>query len=381
MSPESATEAQATPDPEQATRTTGGRKSRIPSLIFAVLFLAAFAAVIIGVLSLTGVVGLGDISSLLKPPGATAEDRAATTAAPTPLAPTTDGLPINPGSTAIPRDNNPLAIDPESPSAPSQPPLPVAPPLDDTEPATPPESTLPGGETFRQGETPLPVELDDEPSEAAEVQQALQSFFLAKSLQERSKTMPTTALSLPDIEKSVFAKRIPEPIFIRFIDTFRDTKENRSDFFFTVGWDGRRNTPKLPITVEMHRWHENETPRIHAEAFREAYEDDLRSYALAPQEKPRRFHVLGRCVAKCFSNLPNASKLATLKMAPFPGNYATTDAFFAKDSDLFKKLKNGMRGAAMEQDIPMTVTIAWSSPTAEPRYLELVRIDSFDWHP
>lgn len=376
MSPEA---VGASTEPPAAQEPTARRKSRVPSIIFLLLFLAAVTAVIIAVLSLTKVVGLDSLPSLLKPAGVNSgpesQARNESLGNPTQSAPaSTAGLP--------PVESNPVIIDPEDPASSSPPAVALPPSEEELIPEREPEDALPPGESFRQGETPLPIGIDAEaPSETAQVQEALQSFFLAKNLEDRAKSLSTTALALPGIEKSIFAKRIPEPIYIRFVDTFRDTEENRSDFFFIVGWDGHRNTPQRPITVELHRWHENESPRIHAEAFLEAYEDRLRRYALTPQTEPGKFHVLGRCVPRCFSDLPDASSLATLKMAPFPGNFATTDAFFPKESHLLGELKGAMMGAAMEQEIPMTVTIAWSPETTTPRYLELVRIDSFDWHP
>jgi hypothetical protein len=45
------------------------------------------------------------------------------------------------------------------------------------------------------------------------------------------------------------------------------------------------------------------------------------------------------------------------------------------------RLKEEGRGTAMQQEIPMTVTLAWSPENVNPRHLELIRIDSFDWHP
>lgn len=383
--PSSGAEPEDSPDtvPSRAReKSAPRRRSRIPSLIFFFLVLLASAALILAVLSTTNVVGLGSISSLFKSgnPGENAEtapaeitDQAAT--------PPRDGLPTEEGASRS-LSEDPLAIDPEDATTTA------VQAIDDSnlgieeaEPITPPEGKLPSGQDFRQGETPLPSEIEDEPSESVQVQRALQSFFLAKNLEERAPYLSTTALTMPGIEESIFAKRIPEPIFIRFIDIFRDEKENRTDFYFTVGWDGSRNSPEKPITIELHRWHENEMPRVHAAAFQEAYSEALKRYSLTPQESPAQFHVLGKCVAKCFSDIPNASELATLKMAPFPGTYLTTNAFFRKEGELLDQIKGSMRGAAMEQEIPMTVTIAWSPESQKPRYLELVRIDSFDWHP
>jgi hypothetical protein len=377
---------------EKASLGGVSRKSRIPGILFLLAILVILVTAVLYVLSMTGIVGLGSIDSLLKPLKSE-EKQQETTPAPTTQTPVETVEPSEQSSSATNSDfsqetpltdsppqqeESSIVIDPEVPGSPN----PELPPSQDEEEPTEAIPTLPPDETFREGETPLPSDLQsDSSADTAQVQQALQAFLGAPNFETRAKYLPTTALHLPGIRDSIFARSWPKPNTIRFLKTAYDLDEARNDFFFIVGWDGTRDSPSRPVTVELHRWHPDQTPRIHAEAFLEAYEEALSRYANTPQSRSARFHVMGRCIARCFRDIPDASSKATLKLASFPGDLNAPEAFFSKTGDLMSELKERQSGAAMQQEIPMTVTLAWSPEDVKPRYLELIRIDAFDWHP
>lgn len=358
---------QTTPSPaEHSPRVKN--KSRIPSLLFilAVFFIAG--SCIVALLKVNGIFNL-DLPFL------------PSSQSPTQVEVGSDLPPLNPSTgidtvidgvgtqMATPPEIDPLSIDPEMPSKGE---------------ATPPPSLepLPAGENFREGETPLSSEIElSEASESEIFSQQLTTFLTAKNLVERENVISATALQDPRISKSILAGPLPPPTSTNHWTRFNDPAENRTDFFYLVSWDGERGTPVKPIAVQLHRWNEREEPTIHAEAFLEAYEGALMRYAATAREEPARFHVVGRCIPKCFEIIPNAIDKATLKLTSFPRDNTPIKAYFSKNGDLLDEFKDNLDGIAMKEEVPLTVTLQWSDPAESPRYLELIRVDSFDWHP
>ena len=352
--------------------------SRIPSLLFLLATLILMTIAVLAVLSYTGIVGLNSVKSLFgsdAPPALKQgsvpkeiaplqENKAAEAPAPTP-APT--GL-IEEGMSLPPMSDATSVIKAE----------------EVTEPEVPePEPQLPEGENFREGETPLPEGFSS--NDPREVQKILASFISAKSLDDRKGFLSTESASDPKLTASVLNGPLPEPTSTLFMDVLNDAQEDRTDFFYVVGWDGKGGSPSKPMAVELHKWPGSEPPRIQTEAFLEFYEKKLAHYAATPLDRPARFFVLGECVAKCFETeaVPDHAIKATLKLGTFPNDRSPIKAYFNKKGEMFEQLKSYRNGLAFKKGIPMTVTLAWSTPASDSlaRYLEVRLINSFDWHP
>lgn len=348
-------------------------KSRIPSILFilAVFFIAG--SVIVWVLKLNGKF---DINIPFLPTSKQETTNRVNVGSDISTKPATsvDTIIDGVGSQVQPTSEvDPLSIDPEMPSKSGDPP---------PTPSSGTPTLLPPEENFREGETPLSPEVElSDASESEIFAHKLMSFLEAEDLVGREAVISATALQDPKISQSILAGPLPAPTSVNYWTKYVDTPEHRTDFFYLVSWDGERGSPQKPISVQLHRWSEREQPRIHAEAFLEAYEGALIRYAATPREEPGRFHVLGRCVPKCFEIIPDAIHKATLKLASFPKDSTPIKAYFSKNGDLLDEFKESLAGIAMKQETPLTVTLQWSSAKSEPRYLELVRVDAFDWHP
>ena len=378
----------ASHQPEQQSSASSGaspsqtkQKSRLPSLLFLIATLILMTVAVLAVLSYTGVVGLNSIKSLFG-------------SDPTP--PVQIGLP--PKETLPPQGNTGSETSSQSAASSmvetSLPPAsePAAIPTEEfIETSTPevaepkPEPQLPEGENFREGETPLPDGFSSNSTDPREVQKILAKFLNANTLAERENLLSAESVNNTKVSDSILAGPIPSPISTLFMDVLTDEGEKRTDFFYVVAWDGQEGTPSKPIAVELHKWPGSEPPRVQTEAFLEFYQQTLARYAAAPLDRPERFFVVGECVAKCFETeqVPDHATKATLKLGSFPNDRNPIKAYFDKKGEIFEQLKSYRDGLAFRKGTPMTVTLAWSTPSAGSlaRYLEVRMINSFDWHP
>lgn len=357
------------PSANEASRNNASGKtkqgSRIPSILFLLIALLVMAVGVIAILDKTGVVGLNSLRSLLGPE--------------TKNPPTQQVTP--------PPTKPPVEIDnPESPSAkptPAPESKPDALEIDIPDTNIPPPE-LPEGEEFREGETPLPEGIGIE-NDPGEVQKILERFLAARSLGERRPFLAVESLKKNDIASGPLAEILPKPTSTLFWGVQTDEQEKRNDFYYIVSWDGSLSSPTKPMAVELHKWEGSESPKVHSEAFLEFYTQKLARYAASPLDRPARFFVIAECVAKCFETeaVAEHSSKATLKMGSFPNDRSPVKAYFDKKGDILEELKEYRNGAAFQEGLPMTVTLAWSneSESEGPRYLELIQIDSFDWHP
>lgn len=355
------------PEPRSSGTSTTPTKqgSRLPSIIFLILFLIAATAIVLGILNATGIVGIKSILGLEKK----SPDIQMT------LPPTTPSQPpaLAPGA---PAGETPAAISP--PAEETLPEVEVEEPAPDQ-----PAPRLPDGEDYREGETPLPQGLSINSDDPREVQKILESFLAAENLSTRQPFISTSNLDEAKLITSPLASGIPKPGSIFFLNLLKDQQEKRSDFFYAVSWDESGRTPVSSMAVELHQWPGSEPPRVHADAFLEFYQQKLRRYAAAPLDRPARFYVLAQCLAKCFEteSVPDAANKATLKLSTIPNEANPVKAYFNKKGEMLEKLKSYRDGLAFRKEIPLTVTLEWSKSVDNLRYLELRIIDSFDWHP
>ncbi|MFC0019789.1 hypothetical protein [Roseibacillus persicicus] len=369
-SPAPTAEAPRQPSSEPQRSNAGGKVkqgSRIPSILFLLAALVIMTIGVVAILNQTGVVGLNTLKSLLgggsqeAPATELATPSALDTPRPAPPAPSSE----EPVNTTIPK--------------------PTEPPLDGGEeeeaPVLPP-AELPPGEDFREGETPLPVGIGavDDPDE---IQKILEKFLAARNLTERTPFLSVQSQKNPNVASSPLAQALPDPSSTHFWEILKDPQEKRTDFFYIASWDGTRNTPPEPIAIELHKWEGSESTQVHSEAFVEFYTQKLARYAASPLDRPARFFVLAECVARCFETeaVREHTSKATLKMGSFPNDRTAVKAYFDKKGEILDELKKYREGVAFREDIPMTVTLAWSKESEGPRYLELIQINSFDWHP
>lgn len=350
--------------------------SRLPSILFLLLTLIVLTLGVLAVLSYTGIVDLG-LKSLFggrqtesnetEKPGQPSGEVETSLPAPSGVSPTEPAVSEPAPLIETPTlPDNQISIDPELP--------------DGEEPAP----RLPDGEDFREGETPLPDEISSNSNDPREVQKILESFLSAQSLEQRSPFLSTESITNPDVKTSPLATKLPEHTTSLFLDVHKDAQENRTDFFYVVSWDGSNGTPVKPITVELHKWSGSEPPRVQSEAFLEFYQEKLARYAATPRDRPARFFVIAECVSGCFETdlVSDHSSKATLKLGAFPNDRSPVKAYFDKKGDLLQELKSHRDGLCFRKNIPMTVTLAWSKADQRgQRYLELIKVDSFDWHP
>ena len=286
-------------------------------------------------------------------------------------------------------ESNPAIINPEE-SAPELPHevIPQPTPINSSPnviPPNPPSSEpieLPPGEDYRKGETPLPLGLElSNVNDPEVIETHLVKFLSAENLAQRKSIIANSNLETSELAQTALASPLPKPTNITYLTTSRDESEKRTDFLFIISWDENQKAPKKPVVVELHRWSDNDPPQIHSQAFLQVSEEELLRFASAANEKIESFHVLARCIPKCFESIPGASQKATLTLPSFPKDSNPLKAYFPKNSELLTQLKNEMGGRAMSDIVPLTVTLAWSDPSITPRYLELVKINAFDWHP
>ncbi|MEM9081136.1 MAG: hypothetical protein AAGC74_10640, partial [Verrucomicrobiota bacterium] len=184
------------------------------------------------------------------------------------------------------------------------------------------------------------------------------------------------------IAQTILARPLPPYSSIHPDKVALDSEENRTDYYYLIGWDGDQNSPPEPVTILLHSWHPSEPPRLHAEAFLQSYRRSVERFAASPVDEPQSFFVLASCVPRCFdSNIPNANEKATLKIVSFPRDNSETAVFFSRNTELYETIKSYQNGAIMSRPMALTVTLQWSDPSEGNRYPELIKIDSFDWHP
>lgn len=355
-------------------------KSRIPSILFIIAFMIIAGACIFGVMSLMGILDI-------KPPFFPGDKGAPPVQVGSPIQQIIteqEAVSSTPQFTeqpqVIPEPSSPEPITPSPPaefeSAPTPPPTPT------TTPSSQP-AELPPGEDYREGETPLPSGLDlSQTNDPEAIQTHLTHFLSAGTLEQRSNTIASNDIKSENLAESILSGPLPRPTNITYLTTSQDRSENRTDFFFLISWDEGQKAPSKPITVELHRWSQSDPPQIHSQAFIQAYEEEIAQFASVESDELRRFHILGRCIPKCFeSSIPGASQKATLNIASFPKDGRPIKAYFPKSSELLTRFKKEINGRAMSNVIPLTVTLAWSDSKVTPRYLELVKVDAFDWHP
>ena len=351
--------------------------SRLPSILFLLVAIILMTLAVLTVLSLTGVVGLNSLKSLL---GIDKPTKTETVTPPTePKAQDLERPLSIPGSSPEPiTQDNPLIIDPENPSRSIIPVVPVTP----SDPKSPPR--LPDGEDFREGETPLPSDLGLDRNSRRKAQEILENFLTAKNLASRTNFLSTESLANPELKSSILARDLPKPLSIVSTDILYDDKEERIDYFYVVSWGDTEGTPKKPISVELHKWPGREPPHMQSEAFTELYEQKLADYAITPRDLPARFFVIAQCLPQCFEHdlVSNHQSKATLKLGSFPKDRDIIKAYFDKNGDTMEQLKGYRGGIALSEAIPMTITLAWTpEEKGSKRYLEIIKINSFDWHP
>ena len=335
---------------------------------------------VLAVLSYTGVVGLNSIKSLFSP--SKTSPAIEQSVLPKETRPPQE-LQVRETTPSLPplQDSGQASIPPAS-DVPSIEPVAAPEAVEPEEPAAEPQ--LPEGEDYREGETPLP-EGFGATNDPREVQKILAGFLAARDLDQRKPFLSAESTSDPEVTESILSGTIPKPTSTLFMDVLSDNDEKRTDFFYVVAWDGQNGTPSKPIAVELHKWPGSEPPRVQTEAFLEFYQQKLPRYAAAPLDRPAKFFVLGECVAKCFETeaVPDHASKATLKLGSFPNDRSPIKAYFNKKGEIFEQLKKYREGLAFKRGIPMTVTLAWSTPTSDSlaRYLEVRLINSFDWHP
>ena len=134
--------------------------------------------------------------------------------------------------------------------------------------------------------------------------------------------------------------------------------------------------------MELHHWEGNE-PKVNVEAFLQFQEEKLAQFASSSENPPARFFIIAKCLASCFESetVPNHTFKATLKMGYIPNELKIAKAYFTKKSDLLEQLKQNANGAAFKSGFPMTVTLQWNQEIPEKPFIELIQINSFDWHP
>ena len=373
QSPDSVPASASASSGREQTPTKQG--SRLPSIIFLILFLIVASILVTTLLSAMGAVGIPDFKSFLgfgKKPAAevTKPDPADHASAP-------DSAPLTPPEKTppAPQESAPPKLSPaKTLNVPSIVPEP-------SETLSPPR--LPEGQNYREGESPLPAGLSATSNDPRQVQKILTSFLQAESLSEREAYMSAKKIDNTTLITSPLIGPIPKPTSTLFLDVFTDEQEKRTDFFYVVSWAGENNTPTKPMTVELHKWPGSEPPRIHTEAFLEFYQQKLARYASEPLDRPARFYVLAECVAKCFETdtVPDHATKATLKLGSFPNDRSPIKAYLNKKGEILESLKTYRNGLAFRKAIPLTITLGWSEPIDGQRYLEVRIIDSFDWHP
>ena len=165
-----------------------------------------------------------------------------------------------------------------------------------------------------------------------------------------------------------------------YLTTLEDKQEGRTDYFYTIAWNG--NASDQFITIELHHWQAS-PPKVHAEAFLQFYEKKLARFTESPDSPPSQFFIIAKCLPSCFESetVPEAAFKATLKMGNMPSELNISKAYFQKDGELYKQLKTKSNGAAFGTAIPMTATLQWNKDVPEKPFIELIKIDSFDWHP
>ncbi len=343
--------------------------SRIPSILFLLFFLLSAAVLVIGLLNITGIVGLNSLKDLLR---SSEKPSTSQTVPPTQI------------SSIEPITERKESIIEEIPEPSNE-----VPPIEETlSPATssnPSSITpkIPEGEDYREGQTPLPAGLGSESGNPEEVQEILANFFRAKTLAERENFLSPRSLNDPNIADSILARPIPEPTVILFRNHLRDTEEQRSDFFYVASWEGQSDAPADFITVELHKWPGNEPYRVNSEAFLEFTEKKLRRYASVPLDRPARFFALATLSPVCFEKeaVPDHLSKATLTLGTSPRDENSIKVYLNKNSEMYEELSKHRNGLIFRKEIPLTLTLAWSKPIENKRYLEVHIIDSFDWHP
>lgn len=349
------------------------QSSRIPSLLFLLAMLILMTVIVVGILNATGVVGLDSLKRLFgfEKPQTSEEVNS-------PPPPTQNQL-----IPQTPSQPEPITS-PDTLNLPDTPAIDGSGALPPVEPATEnPDLGLPDGEDYREGESPLPVGLKTNTNDPKVIQETLESFLNAQNLEERRPFLSTASANNPEVAKTLLAGPIPKPITIHYRELLNDEQEKRTDFFYAVSWDGANNSPTKPIMVELHKWSESEPPQVQSEAFLEFYQQRLVSYASAPQDSPARFFVFAKCVPRCFESeeVHDYASKATLKLASFPNDRTAVKAYFDKKGEIYEKLQTYQNGLAFRREIPLTITLEWSNPEFEPRFLEVRILNSFDWHP
>ena len=259
-----------------------------------------------------------------------------------------------------------MAIDPELPNTPQAIPR------------------LPDGEEFRPGQSPLLEEISNRSDDPRKVQKSLQSFLEATSLEERKSFLTPESLSKPSTSSSILAGPIPPATSTFILNVLKDQEEQRTDFFYVVTWDGKNNSPVKPMTVELHQWPGSDPVQLQTEAFLQFYNKALFKYAAQLRDKPEKFFVIAECIPRCFeTDLVNDHKTkATLKLGSYPNDPDPVNAYFDQTGDIMTKLKTYRNGLPLRKAVPLSIILNWSDEQANgKRYLELIKIESFDWHP
>ncbi|MDP0489742.1 MAG: hypothetical protein Q7Q71_01675 [Verrucomicrobiota bacterium JB023] len=318
-----------THEPPRKQQTTR-RKSRAPWIILLLAFIALLIALIAGLFIMSNSVGIADLPFFKKANEAPPFVAPPSSSSPADSSTTNDEMPENPAA------DESTAPDPAAPAEDPDAPLdldnlPIELEQGETSPDSsplPPVEPLSDEESHREGETPLPTELDSTSSEA--VQTRLENFLKAKTLSEREDILSLGTLEDRAMTKTLLSTPLPEPAAIAHYRRFIEQEESRIDDFFVVAWNGERNSPAQPITVALSQW-AGQPAVIHGPAFGEAYRQDVRRFAAAPSEAPRTFHVIGRCVSQCFEEIPGAADLATLKIMSHPRDHGdSVKAYFKK---------------------------------------------------
>lgn len=215
---------------------------------------------------------------------------------------------------------------------------------------------------------------------AAEAISLLEQFLKASSLQERVSLIETRKEER-ELSSTVLASTLP-PFRNMVLESQKSFPlENIVDMFFGFEFVNRDGSVS-PQTVVVRR-RGGYGPRVLADPFLDLYGGGLAAYASKPQDKGRSFHAIVNALPTCNDlDIPDRQKKITLRLSSHENSPRVILAYASRVSETGELISSGNYDLSYGKPKACVVLLGWNTTESPNKpYLEVLGIQAFHWNP